>query len=56
VKVQLDAKVDVNAQDDYRWTALHRAASSGHADVVLDVKADINASRAHEKTIFADPC
>ena len=42
----LDSQTDVSMQDENGRTALHGAASNGHAEVVkllLDAKADVNA-------------
>ena len=46
VQLLLEHKADVNAKDEYKWTALHEAAWSGYDAVVrllLEHRADINA-------------
>ena len=46
VKQHLAAGTDVNAKNDWRWTALHRAALSGQtevAELLIAKGADVNA-------------
>ena len=52
-KLLLKAKADVNAQNQFGWTALHTGACNGHVKVVrmlLGAKADVNATNNNNQT------
>ena len=57
INMLLDKGIDVNAKDQYGWTALHEAAQEGHENIVqtlLDNGAEVNAKNKYGSTALHD--